>query len=441
MVKPMTTEKLYEYESLDYEKLPAGTDIKGLKDFLEKNDYTNALSFGYDKLEARHFVGSIKYKDFQLDIYPKYLASAEEDNGTQQLLKMLAYTQKLDIKNSQADSKCVSGDFLEVIIWYYAFSLLEGLKKHIPHHYRIREDNLNSIRGRIDFIHNIRYNFANKTKVFCKYDEFTEDNLLNRTLYFVSHLLYRWTNSPETKQIFRSIFAIYADIQLTAVTLNETRGIRLSKNQQEFFSTPLKLAQLFLEHSTVNLYANTLQNIAVLFDMNRLFEEFVAEKLKEELDKDKVESQVGQRLIDKFEPEHSGIETKKYIRTDILIKHRNNKIIIDTKYKDASKISSSDIYQMLAYAQMHDTKGPTKNLTKDTTKDLFLIYPEVCGKSFKCRAIFGKEINVNLHILTLDLRRDIKDINISKQIFSILEESEKNNLQMKLQLLNLQNSR
>lgn len=408
---------LHEYESLDYEEIPTGIDIKGLKTFLGKSAYKDALHFGYDKLKAGHFVGSIKYQDFQVDIYPKYLASADDANGTQQLLKMLAYTQKLDIKNSQANSKCVRGDFLEIIIWYYAFSLLEGLKKHIPHHYRTREENLKSIRGRIDFIHNIRYNFANKTKVFCKYDEFTEDNLLNRTLYFVSHLLYRWTNAQETKQIFRSIFAIYADIQLTAVTLNETREIRLSKNQQEFFSTPLKLAQLFLEHSTVNLYANTLQNIAVLFDMNRLFEEFVSEKLKEELGKDKVESQVGQCLIDKFEPEYSGIETKKYIRTDILIKHRDNKIIIDTKYKDASKISSSDIYQMLAYAQMHNTKEPTK--------DLFLIYPQVGEQSFNCRAIFNKWINARLYILTLDLSKDIETINIAEQIRPMLKVPEK----------------
>lgn len=399
----MLIPSVYEYDKRTYKELHLTEDIEGLKSFLEQSSFKNALNFGYDSLYTNHFVGSIKYKNWQLDIYPKYLAK-QGGNGTQQLIRMLAYTRKLDIKISTADSGMAKGSFLEIIIWYYASSLLNGLRRHIPHHYRHQEENLHTVRGKIDFINDIRYNLANKAKIFCKYDEFITDNLLNRTLHFVSVLLYRRTINEETKQLFRSIFAFYEDLESKAVTFNEARTIRLSKLQRDAFDTPLKLAQLFLEHATFNLYNNTFKNVAILFDMNKLFEEFIFEKLREELG-NSVSSQNGQRIITGFSPEEKGIDVHKYIRTDILIDtgDKESKIIIDTKYKNANKIASSDIYQMLAYGKIHNTKN------------LCLIYPKV-DKEYSCNACFSPEIDAKLAVIAIDLSQELKNINVSEQI-------------------------
>ena len=113
----------------------------------------------------------------------------------------------------------------------------------------------------------------------------------------------------------------------------------------------------------------------------------------------------GQRIITGFSPEEKGIDVHKYIRTDILIDTggKESKIIIDTKYKNANKIASSDIYQMLAYGKIHNTKN------------LCLIYPKV-DKEYSCNACFSPEIDAKLAVIAIDLSQELKNINVSKQI-------------------------
>ena len=403
---------LTEFEERKYEEINISIDeAKEIEDFLIGKNLLNALSFGLDSLRATHFVGSIKYKDLQIDIYPKYLANSEADfeqQSVQKLIEMLAYTKQLEINIPEADAqKNRNNSFLEILIYFYAQSLFESLKRHNPHHYQQKEENLNTIRGRIDFANNIRYNSANKAKIFCRYEEFTTDNLLNQTLYFVSHLLYRKTQNEDTKELFKKIFAIYDDITLIPITYEQTKKIRLSKQQQKFFSTPFRIAQLFLEHSNINLYNSDLKNFAILFNMNKLFEEFIYEKLRNELEGEeiRVESQRSKCLIEGFEHSQLTIDKKKYVRTDILIKKEDRiECIIDTKYKDPKEISSSDIYQMLAYARIYKE-----------TKDLHLIYPQYQEQFDKCKAIFCdgiEENDLNLQISTIDLTQDIKKIEI-----------------------------
>lgn len=409
---------LTEFEERKYEEISISIDeAKEIEDFLEGKDLLNALSFGLDSLRATHFVGSIKCKDLQIDIYPKYLAEEDQDfkkQSVRQLIKMLAYTEELDIKMPNADAqKNKDNSFLEVLIYFYAHNLFESLKKHNPHRYQQKEENLNTIRGRIDFTNNIKYNFADKSKIFCRYEEFTTDNLLNQTLYFVSHLLYRKTQNEESKKIFKKIFAIYDDITLKPITFEETQKIRLSKQQQQFFYTPFRIAQLFLEHSNINIYGNTLKDFAILFDMNKLFEEFVFKKLQEEYKEEKsIENQKSKCLIKEFkscgEQATIRIDTKKYIRTDILIKEGNSiERIIDTKYKNAEDVSSSDIYQMLAYARVYTE-----------AKNLVLIYPQHGNASYHCNAVFCDEIDrdLNLRISTINLTQKIEDIIIKDLI-------------------------
>ena len=195
--------------------------------------------------------------------------------------------------------------------------------------------------------------------------------------------------------------------QTKLLSAKQNLANNLSKQQQKFFSTPFRIAQLFLEHSNINLYNSDLKNFAILFNMNKLFEEFIYEKLRNELEGEeiRVESQRSKCLIEGFEHSQLTIDKKKYVRTDILIKKEDRiECIIDTKYKDPKEISSSDIYQMLAYARIYKE-----------TKDLHLIYPQYQEQFDKCKAIFCdgiEENDLNLQISTIDLTQDIKKIEI-----------------------------
>jgi 5-methylcytosine-specific restriction enzyme subunit McrC len=121
---------------------------------------------------------------------------------------------------------------------------------------------------------------------------------------------------------------------------------------------------MFIENTSVDLTKNKFENITLVWDMNKLFEEFVYQLIKKEISKTQPCMQKGKRLLRK------GSDTRRDTKIDILLKNPN--IIIDTKYKKFTKfddISSSDIYQVMTYCLLHGEKDK-----KD--KKAILLYPQ-----------------------------------------------------------------
>lgn len=75
--------ELTEFETKDYQDLPNWdlNKARNLEKFLETN-FSSILGFGLKSLKASHYVGSIRYEDLQIDIYPKYLARDKRDKTT-----------------------------------------------------------------------------------------------------------------------------------------------------------------------------------------------------------------------------------------------------------------------------------------------------------------------------------------------------------------------
>ena len=142
---------LKEYEKL--EKKEICCDLVGLEKFLERNNLSSALKITPSGIKARHYVGVIKYKNFQLQILPKLIAEKEanKDKEKEQILKnlvfMLSYTRKLDIKTTDnVNLSKTQNPFLEVLIREFALSLFDALKRLTPKNYIREEDNLNYLK-------------------------------------------------------------------------------------------------------------------------------------------------------------------------------------------------------------------------------------------------------------------------------------------------------
>ena len=227
---------------------------------------------------------------------------------------------------------------------------------------------------------------GNLARVYCQFDEFTSDNLLNQTFKIVAQALCLLTTVPATRALLNKILAIYEDVELRAISYAQAKKILLNRNQL-IFKDVLDLALLFLQHSTISLHNKTFTNLAILFDMNKLFEEFVATALEKAFP-GQVQTQKSLTIIDSI----GGYANTSYsIRPDILFR---NDTIIDTKYKildlPDNKPSEADIYQMLAYNRFFNRQN------------IILCYPTF--KQNCCQNIFWAENAITLSILTINLR-------------------------------------
>lgn len=383
-----------------------------LHHYLECQHLDSALKVTPSGIETTSWVGVIKYKNTHFQILPKLICNnGDKENILKNLIYMLSYTKKLDIKTSnEARLSTAKNPFIEILIREYAKSLFECLKRLTPKKYVREEDNLNYLKGKIKFTENVRHNSSNQAKFYCEYDEFSENNILNQLFLFVSTCLYNISNDSYNKKTLKFIINYYSDIKLVRFDRFKAEKIKLSRNQ-ELFKKPFNLAKMFVEKTSVDLSKNKFENITLIWDMNKLFEEFIFEIMK----KNESEfgwtftAQKGKRLL-------AGDDNKKrntYV--DIYAENDKDKIILDTKYKiftGTDDFSNADVFQVSTYCLLHNADKAV------------LIYPrwnkEVPNvPSFKLNTD-EKDIKINFKTVDLcytnlkqhleEIRDDIKEI-------------------------------
>jgi 5-methylcytosine-specific restriction enzyme subunit McrC len=299
---------------------------------------------------------------------------------------------KIETSNS-ANLYKSKNPFIEILIREYAQSLFDCLKRLTPKKYVREEENLNYLKGKLKFCENIRYNSANQAKFYCEYDEFCENNSLNQLFLFVSTCLYNISNDNYNKKILRFIINYYADIDLILFDRFKAEKIKLTRNQ-ELFKKPFNLAKMFIEKTSVDLTKNKFENITLVWDMNKLFEEFVFEIMKkseQELEWEFV-AQKGKKLLANDD------NKKRNTFVDIFCtkKDKTSSIIIDTKYKEfesTNNFSNEDVFQVSTYCLLHNTNHA------------ILLYPQLNDEKPKIP-------QYHLNTTTKDIKIDFKTINL-----------------------------
>lgn len=361
--------QIKEYSEINENEL-GSCDLDKLQAYLKCKKLDSVLKVTRQGIKTKSWVGVIKYKNLHLEILPKLIykdannddkISDEERNIIlKNLIFMLSYTKNLDIKtNNAAKLANEKNPFIEILIREFVNSLFESLKRLIPKRYIREEENLNYLKGKIKFSENIRYNCTNQAKFYCEYDEFSENNLLNQLFLFVSTCLYNISNNSYNKKILKFIINYYSDIDFVRFDKFKVRKIKLTRNQ-ELFKKPFNLAKMFVEQTSVDLSKNKFENITLVWDMNKLFEEFVFEMLKRHSDIT-VSAQKGRRLL-------KDVNNKiRNTYVDILIT-KPERIVIDTKYKELKTVQdfdNKDVFQVVTYCMIHNTNKAV------------LIYPQI----------------------------------------------------------------
>lgn len=401
-------------------KILKDCDLEKLHNYLECQKLTSALKVTHNGIETTSWVGVIKYKNTHFQILPKLICdNGYKENILKNLIFMLSYTKNLDIKvSNESKLSTAENPFIEILIREYTKSLFECLKRLTPKKYVREEDNLNYLKGKIKFTENIRYNSSNQAKFYCEYDEFSENNILNQLFLFVSTCLYNISNDSYNKKTLKFIMNYYSDIKLVRFDRFKAEKIKLSRNQ-ELFKKPFNLAKMFVEKTSVDLSKNKFENITLIWDMNKLFEEFVFEIMK------KYESELGCKLVAQKGRKLLKNDTSKKRNTfvDILVEKGDGeeleRIVLDTKYKkfvSSDDFSNADVFQVSTYCLLHNAHHAILLYPKcgnnESDKDFELnIDEEIKEKyqiDFKTIDLQYENIGKNLENIKKDIKRILK---------------------------------
>jgi len=412
MTKPITIPE-YEYSDKLTKYIPYLKKINKIYSKTSNKEDTVFKIYG-NMVRAKQFVGIIKVKNQTIQILPKIL-SFKDNNKTnddsdiiQNLLFMLKYTKKLDLKETDFTDVKKHKDLFEVMIYLFAKNFLELLKFNLYKNYELQEGNLNYLKGKLKLKEHLSKNIVNKAKFYCGYDEFLEDNLLNQIFKATIVKLIKITKSNDTYKLLITCNLILNEVSLKRISFTDITKVKFTRFNN-IYKSSFNLAKLLLFGNSIELSFGDVSTFSMLFDMNKLFEEFIYEFIKKEISyKEKfiIKSQTQNKKV--FKKSDIGYF---YLKPDILIYNSNSKypkLIIDTKYKILNKnkshkgVSSSDIYQMIVYG-MRYFKGAIKE------KKIILLYPKPFNSELntKIGSSYTEE-NINIEIRTVNLNINLK---------------------------------
>lgn len=216
------------------------------------------------------------------------------------------------------------------------------------------EDNLEYLRGKIMFKENLIENYGIQNKLFCSFDELTSDVLENRIIkYTVSFLLQCNYFNKRTESNLSLCYSRLNEIGLVPIYESSFSTIEYSPLNMHY-KPILSLCKIFLEDSLLNIKnMGEKTGISFLIDMNKIFENFVANLLIEQIGTNQI-------VIQKVEyPEVNDYRLS--IRPDIQIQ-KNGKplLVLDTKYRLLEQDNTPSIQHVSQMSLYSLTTGVSK---------------------------------------------------------------------------------
>ena len=322
--------------------------------YLKKNLSDKSIIYDYNKIKFINYVGIIKINNLIIEILPKISLSNDIIKDRKMLIFMLSKCNKLSVDIKELlNSNILNNSLLDILAKVYSKKLLNELQKGLYREYVSKEEALSIIKGKILISKSIKENTINKNKMNCKYDEFTEDNLFNAILKRAINVILFSIKNDDVKKELNIINNLFNDVSDIYISNNIILNYKLNRMNNRFLEC-FTLAKLILLNSSMDKSLGKENGFSILFEMNYLYEEYIAVLLKEICSDTNINVNAQEKsryLLWNTLKERNEIALKPDI---VIYKDNKPKVIIDTKWKRSSidnreTYSQSDIYQMYAY--------------------------------------------------------------------------------------------
>ena len=372
--------RVYEHESLKVdEKTFKAKHLELLSKFVgEKVGEDTPFSLIHNGVKFRQFVGVISLGDLQIEVLPKAdknAGDAQKNIWESHLMEMLKVVYKLKVKlPSKADQQVKRSPVLDVFLDRFMDEVEHLMHIGLVKAYRRIEDNRNALKGRLVMSKHIIKNLVHKERFYVEYTTYDHNHIFNRLLYKALRVIPDISTRSYTHSRAKTLMFEFPELNDVVVT--DALFSRLSYDRKtEDYREAIELAKLILLNYMPNLTYQRGNNVfALMFDMNRLWEEYVFIILRRQLKDYTVLAQNSKMFW-----LSSTYNKNKPIRPDILVmKEKKCVAVLDTKWKcpDNTKPSDADLKQMYVYHDYWNT---------DRTA---LIYP---GNSEKVEGHFIKD--------------------------------------------------
>jgi 5-methylcytosine-specific restriction enzyme subunit McrC len=330
--------------------------LEALRDYFGHKGvpYFSLISNG---VRFNEFVGVIQVGQTVYEVLPKadnvFSPDGEKNQWRDMLVDMLFAVRVFDVRAPSSSSLKLKSNsildlYFELLINEVEYLLHNGLFKK----YRSKEGNVTALKGSLQFGKHIQHNLTHQERFYTKFTTYDLEHQMHFILYKAIGLLKQINTNADLHSRIGSLllhFPEMPDIKVTKDVFDKIIFTR--KNQSYKMAFEISKLLLLKYHPDVSNGKNHV--LAIMFDMNKLWEQFVFCSLTKHKEKNVGISAQTTKL---FWKSQRGSYSK--MRPDIVIKDNDQCVVLDTKWKNLNGFNPSpdDLRQMYVYSEYYQAK-------------------------------------------------------------------------------------
>jgi len=330
------------------------------------------FTVGLNRIHFRNYVGVIQVGNLTVEILPKADRNADSPDEKRKwqgaLIDMIRQSGFVRLSTlSDARLRLRSSSLLDIFFESFLAEVHTLLHQGLVRKYRHTTGNLTTLKGRILFPQHIARNLVHRERFFTEHQFYDRNNPFNQILRVALDVITRIGVNPHLSTFARGLSLSFQDIDAACVTERTFMRLSYSRNTERY-RRAIQLARLIILNFSPDMRSGREDVLAILFDMNVLFERYIISQLKRAAMR-----MPGIPIAFKAQASRRYWATdkiQKYIRPDIIAEigtgEQCERVVLDTKWKMPrdGKPSDSDLHQMHVYNSQFGTERS------------YLIYPQ-----------------------------------------------------------------
>jgi 5-methylcytosine-specific restriction enzyme subunit McrC len=363
--------------------------------------YYNLIHNG---ISFNNYVGVLQVNDITIEVLPKI--DKLDADWKSILVKLLHYTGEIEVDATEfSNLKMNKHSLLELYFSLFVKECEYLLHRGLIKKYRKNEGNLYALKGSLQFGKNISQNLVHAERFYTKHTVYDKQHLLHQILVEAMYVIQKVSNSSNIHTSINKLLLNFPEQDRLKVTENTFSKIQFDR-KTEPYKKAINIAKMILlnYHPDINKGDNNV--LALFFDMNLLWEKYVAKVLRTYLPNEFEIKTQNKRLFWESKDVPSA-----NIKPDILVL-KNGKVekILDTKWKLPydNRPSDDDLKQMFSYNKIFEGT------------ESWLLYPNdenICKKG-----TFTKEHgSCGMMLITALFKSELNHYELAMQIIRELE--------------------
>ena len=288
------------------------------------------------------------------------------------LIRMLRFLRDSPFRQSnKARLFDASMPLMEVFLSYFLHQVNELVKRGIRSDYIRQEGNLAYMKGKLLVAQHIRNNLVRQDRFFVGYDEYQINRPENRLVKSSLEIVNKVARHSANQRLCRELLFAFDSVPVSTDFYSDYKQCATDRSMA-YYQHVLEWCWLILTSQSPIASRGETKTISLLFPMERIFEDYVAARLRIQFPEWNIKTQVRQHHLAKQ-------NSKNYflLKPDLVMNKGGIRIVADTKWKLLGQnapeklnysIAQSDMYQMYAYGH--------KYLAEQEVKEVYLIYPQ-----------------------------------------------------------------